>query len=53
MTMTLSDYKSWYVSHYGIKPSDTLIEKFININTEKVLEVVLDKNIKVKKAKVS
>lgn len=51
--MTIQDYKAWYKEHYGKLPSDTLIEKFIDINTEKVLEFVVDKNKNVKKGKAS
>jgi hypothetical protein len=46
--MTLDEYKSWYKEQYGMKPTEKLIERFIELNTKKS-EVVEDKNPKGKK----
>ena len=38
--MDISEYKQWYMEHYGISPSENLVQKFLmmqplNQNTNK------------------
>lgn len=29
--MNISEYKQWYMEHYGTSPSDSLVQKFLTI----------------------
>ncbi|HOV27216.1 MAG TPA: hypothetical protein PK566_12795, partial [Pseudobacteroides sp.] len=44
--MDLNEYIEWYQEHFGISPSQKLIEKFISVNQPIKMETVNDNDKK-------
>jgi len=44
--MELNEYIEWYQEHFGISPSQKLIEKFISVNQPMKMETINDNDKK-------